>query len=338
MKLTTGQKHLINAHHKKITVMLWGKPGIGKSSIVKQTAEQLGIGLVDLRLPQLEPPDLRGIPVPNRETKRADWYYPEYLPSDGEGILFLDEIEKAPVAVKNAALQLVLDREIGSYKVPDGWSIVCAGNREDDGAFSQQLGSALANRMMHLEIEPDYDAWLKWARANGIMDGILGYLAFRPDHLYRYDPGVNAFPTPRSWEMANTMLQGIENVAEQNELLEAVVGKVVGYEYRTWLTVYKNVRVEDILLKGDLPDFNKLEKGKEKSFVYAVTTAVAHYVKQRKTFDGIEANTAKFVGSLDAEMRTVFCKQIPTKHLSTMIEHKAFRPIADNLMTVIFGV
>ena len=338
MKITTAKKHLVNAHHKKITAMLWGPPGIGKSSIVKQTAAELKIGLVDLRLPQLEPPDLRGIPVPNRETKRADWFYPEYLPTDGEGILFLDEIEKAPVAVKNAALQLVLDREIGSYRLPDGWSIVCAGNREDDGAFSQQLGSALANRMMHFEVAPDYEAWLLWARQNDINDGILGYLAFRPDHLYRYDPGVNAFPTPRSWEMLNTMLVGIENVTEQNELLEAVVGKVVGYEYRTWLTVYKNVRVEDILLKGVLPDFNKLEKGKEKSFIYAVTTAVAHYVKQRKTFDGIEAHTAKFVAFLDAEMRTVFCKQIPTKHLGTMIEHKAFRPIAEDLMTVIFGV
>lgn len=338
MKITTTKKHLVNAHHKKIAAMLWGPPGIGKSSIVKQTAQELKIGLVDLRLPQLEPPDLRGIPVPNRETKRADWYYPEYLPTDGEGILFLDEIEKAPVAVKNAALQLVLDREIGSYRLPDGWSIICAGNREDDGAFSQQLGSALANRMIHFEVQPDYEAWLTWARQNNIMDGILGYLAFRPDHLYKYDPGVNAFPTPRSWEMANTMLRNVENVTEQNELLEAVVGKVVGYEYRTWLTVYKNVRVEDILLKGELPDFNKLEKGKEKSFIYAVTTAVAHYVKQRKSFDGIEAHTAKFVMFLDAEMRTVFCKQIPTKHLSTMIEHKAFRPIAENLMTVIFGV
>jgi len=338
MKITTTKKHLVNAHKKKITAMLWGPPGIGKSSIVKQVAQELGINLVDLRLPQLEPPDLRGIPVPNRETKTADWYYPEYLPSDGEGILFLDEIEKAPVAVKNAALQLVLDREIGSYKLPPGYSIVCAGNREDDGAFSQQLGSALANRMMHFDVVPDYEAWLTWARQNNITDGILGYLAFRPDHLYRYDVDAKAFPTPRSWEMLNTMWQGIDNIAEQNELLEAVVGKVVGLEYRTWLTVYKNVRVEDILLKGELPDFNKLEKGKEKSFIYAVTTAVAHYVKQRKTFDGIEANTAKFVMFLDAEMRTVFCKQIPTKHLGTMIEHKAFRPIAENLMTVIFGV
>lgn len=339
MKISTAKKHIVNAHNKKVTAMLWGAPGIGKSSIVKQTAKELGINLVDLRLPQLEPPDLRGIPVPNRETKRADWYYPEYLPTDGEGILFLDEIEKSTVAVKNAALQLVLDRKIGSYVLPDGWSIVCAGNREDDGAFSQQLGSALANRMMHFQVEADYDAWLQWARVNGINDGILGYLAFRPDHLYHYDPGVNAFPSPRTWEMANLMLEGVDSYQEQNELLEAVVGEMIGREYRAWHAVYKNVKVEDILLKGVLPNFDKLEKGKEKSFIYAVTTAVAHYVKQRgKNCAGLEENIAKFVQFLDAEMRTVFCKQIPTKQISVLIEHKAFRPIAEDLMTIIFGM
>lgn len=338
MKINTAQKHLINAYNKKITAMLWGPPGLGKSSIVKQTAQELGVQLIDLRLPQLEPPDLRGIPVPNRETKKTDWFYPGFFPESGNGILFLDEIEKAPVAVKNAALQLVLDRKIGTYHIPDGWSIFCAGNREEDGCFSAPLGSALCNRMMHFQIEPDYDAWLAWARKNNIGDGILGYLAFRPDHLYRYDAGVNAFPSPRTWEMLNTMLQGVESITEQNELLEGVVGKVVGQEYRAWYSVYKNVRVEDILLKGELPDFDKIEKGKEQSFIYAVTTAVAHNVKKRKSFDGIEANTAKFVMFLNPEMRTVFCKQIPPNYLAKMIEHKAFRPIAEGLMRIIFGV
>lgn len=338
MKITTTKKHILNAHKKKVSVMLWGPPGVGKSSIVKQCAEELGVALIDLRLPQLEPPDLRGIPAPNRESHKAEWFYPEFLPESGKGILFLDEIEKAQVAVKNAALQLVLDRKIGSYTLPDGWSIVGAGNRDDDGCFSLPLGSALCNRMIHFEVEPNYDAWLEWARKNGISDTILGYLNFRQDHLYRYEPGDNAFPSPRSWEMLNTMLDGVETSAEQNELLEAVVGKVVAQEYRVFNAVYRNVNVEDILVRGILPDFSKLEKGKEQSFIYAVTTAVAHSIKKRKNFDGIEANTAKFVSFLNAEMRAVFCKQIPTTYLSKMIKHESFRPVAEELMRVIFGV
>ena len=232
MKISGCKKHIINAREKLISIMLWGPPGVGKSSIVKQIADELKIELIDLRLPQLEPPDLRGIPAPNRETMKAEWFYPSFLPTGGQGILFLDEIEKAPVAVKNAALQLVLDRRIGDYILPPGWSIVAAGNREEDGCFSAPLGSALCNRLIHLEVQPDVDVWFDWARKNGIRDEIFGYLSFRPEHLYKFDPGVNAFPTPRTWEMLNSMMTEVDNKEEQNELLEAVVGKVVGVEYR----------------------------------------------------------------------------------------------------------
>jgi MoxR-like ATPase len=334
MKITSAQKHLINAHNKKIPAFLWGGPGIGKSSIVKQTAKQLGLELIDVRLPQLEPTDLRGIPVPNHSTRKADNYYPEWLPKDGSGILFLDEMEKALVSVKNAALQLVLDRAIGDYTLPEGWSIVAAGNREDDGAFSQQLGTALANRLIHLNIEPDYNTWLIWAKQNNIQEGIMGYLAFRPDHLYKLDVDatMNAFPSPRSWEMLNTMLDGIDTIEEQNELLEATVGNVVGKEYRVWLKVYKNVNVEDIVLKGILP-----EVVNEQSAVYAITMAVAHYVKKCKSVEGIETNVAKFVSSLGLEMRAVFCRQVPTPILTKLIRHSSFREIAEELMKVMFG-
>lgn len=338
MKITTAKKHIISAYNKRIPAMLWSHPGIGKSSIVKQVAKELQIELIDLRLPQLEPPDLRGIPAPNRDTKKSEWYMPDFLPEDGNGILFLDEIEKAAISVKNAALQLVLDRRIGDYKMPAGWGIICAGNQEDDGCFSMPLGSALCNRMMHFQIEPDYDAWLTWARQNEINDSILGYLSFRPDHLYMYTAGANAFPSPRSWEMLNDMLIGVESVVEQNELLEAVVGKIVGIEYRAWATVYKNVNVENIVLKGQLPDYSTFKNGKEKSFIYAISTAVAHYVKKRKNFDGIEDNIAKFFSSLDPEMKIVFCKQIPADLLANMMKHKAFSQNAQELIKIVFGV
>ena len=321
--------------------MLWGVPGLGKSSIVAEVARDLNLDLIDLRLPQLDSPDLRGLPVPNRESKKAEWFYPDFLPNSGNGILFLDEIEKASVAVKNAALQLVLDRRIGSYLLPTGWGIVGAGNREEDGCYSTQLGSALANRMIHFEIEPDLDTWIDWARKHGIRDEIFGYLAFRPEHLYKYEAGANAFPSPRSWAMLNTMLEGVESQTEINELLEAVVGKVVGTEYRAWWTVYRNVDVEDIIVKGVLPAFEHLEQGKEKSFIFATTTAVAHYIKKRDNVKGVEANIARFVSYISAEMRVVFCRQFVGGEdgmLLKLIKHPSFRPIADQLMKIIWEV
>src|SRR5690349_18105341 len=114
------------------STMLWGPPGIGKSSIVAQTAAAHGIGLIDVRLSQLAPTDLRGLPV--AESGVARWYPPEFLPQDGAGILFLDELNLAPPVMQGMAQQLILDRRVGSYRVPEGWFIWAAGNRKEDRA------------------------------------------------------------------------------------------------------------------------------------------------------------------------------------------------------------
>lgn len=336
MNIAAVKKHVIHAYNKNIPIMLWGPPGVGKSSIIHQVAKELNIELIDVRLAQIDPPDLRGIPVPDHEKQKTNNYYPDWLPEDGKGILFLDEIEKASTSVKNAALQLVLDRKIGSYSLPETWNIVAAGNREDDGCFSMPLGSALSNRMLHFEIKPDYNTWLEWAITKNIREDILGYLAFRPDHLYKQpdiNTNTNAFPSPRSWEMLNTMLSGVDSIVEQNELIEAAVGSAIGKEYRVWYNIYRNVNVKDIF-NGIIPEV--IKTGKEQSTVYAITIAVAHYIKNNKFVEGSEANIAKFVSLLVPEMRTVFCRQIPASVLGKLIKHSAFRPIAEELMKIIF--
>jgi MoxR-like ATPase len=108
----------------KLSVMLWGPPGIGKSSIVAQLAAERGLELVDLRLGQLSPTDLRGLPVAKDGT--AVWYPPEFLPRKGRGILFLDELNMAPPTLQGIAQQLILDRRVGSYSVPEGWFLWAA--------------------------------------------------------------------------------------------------------------------------------------------------------------------------------------------------------------------
>ena len=105
----------------KLSLMIWGPPGIGKSSIVAQTASAHKIGFIDLRLSQLAPTDLRGLPVARNGVSR--WYPPEFLPRTGEGVLFLDEINLAPPTMQGMAQQLILDRKVGNYVVPPGWYI-----------------------------------------------------------------------------------------------------------------------------------------------------------------------------------------------------------------------
>src|SRR5438046_1207387 len=106
-------------HGLKLSVMIWGPPGIGKSSVVAQVASERGLQFIDLRLSQLAPTDLRGLPVPENGVSR--WFPPEFLPREGSGVLFLDELNMAPPTLQGIAQQLILDRRVGLYSVPEGW-------------------------------------------------------------------------------------------------------------------------------------------------------------------------------------------------------------------------
>lgn len=195
----------------QIPLMIWGAPGIGKSDLVRQTAAATDRPLIDLRLSQLEPTDLRGIPV--HVDERVRWVPPEELPDaerDGPvGILFLDEINAAPPAVSAAAYQLILDRRLGQYRLPDGWMIVAAGNRLDDRGITYAMPAPLANRFMHVELQVDVDVWLNWARREGISERLTDFLDNEPHWLSHFDAEqeIAAFPSPRSWVFTHRILQ-----------------------------------------------------------------------------------------------------------------------------------
>jgi len=360
MKLLDAYKIVKTSIRNNTPIMLWGPPGIGKSSLIHQISAELNREVLDLRLAQLEPTDLRGVPMPNRETNRAQWFLPAFWPDSatedttrevvdtsgkksvtkkvpvkkgccptGPGIVFLDEIEKAPVSVKNASLQLVLDRMIGTYKLPDDWALVCAGNREEDGCFSAPLGAALSNRMIHLNIEPDVESWASWARDNSVAEDIVGFLHFKPELLYKQTED-NAFPSPRSWVMGSQLITSVSTQREQKELLGASVGRGAASEYTVWANVYKSVDPEAIFT-GHMPDFN----GKEQSFKYAVAMAVAFHLRKRK--GGIkkaEDNIAKFIGILPPELRVIFLKQQSLHCMEAMAKHPAFKDRVKEIMKV----
>ena len=191
------------ARNIKLSIMIWGPPGIGKSSIVAQTARAHGLNWIDLRLSQLAPTDLRGLPVP--EDGAARWYPPEFLPRDGAGILFLDELNMAPPAIQGVAQQLILDRHVGNYTVPDGWFLWAAGNRKEDHAAVFDMPSPLANRFLHLEVVPDLESFRTYALMHNLHEQIIAFLALRPTLLHQLDPHHPAWPSPRSWEMASAL-------------------------------------------------------------------------------------------------------------------------------------
>jgi MoxR-like ATPase len=213
-------------------VMIWGPPGIGKSSIVSQVASSHEMELTDLRLSQLAPTDLRGLPVADGAVSR--WLPPEFLPNAGRGILFLDEINLAPPAIQAIAQQLILDRRVGSYSVPNGWFVWAAGNRREDRAAVFEMPAPLANRFLHYTVEPDFVSFHAWAVHSGIHEQVLAFLAFRPSLLHKPDNKSPAWPSCRSWEMASELHHVRLGV-------EAAVGEGAAGEFAAFLSVYESI-------------------------------------------------------------------------------------------------
>ena len=232
------------SNNLKQSVMIWGAPGIGKSQTVAEVAREAKIELVDLRLSQLAPTDLRGLPVADHENRTARWYPPEFLPKKGAGILFLDEMNMAPPAMQGIAQQLVLDRQVGSYALPEGWHVWAAGNRIEDGASVFQMPSALQNRFIHLTVEADFDSFRSWALGHGVHERLVAFLAFRPQLLHKRDPAQPAWPSPRAWASANALYQA-------GLAIESAVGAGAAAEFKAYEKVYDSLPDLDAILLGN---------------------------------------------------------------------------------------
>jgi hypothetical protein len=255
-------------------VCLWGSPGIGKSMIVQQTAAAQRLDCRDVRAVLLDPVDLRGLPHLNGDG-RTHWAIPEFLPDCGQGVLFLDELNRAPTLVQNACFQLVLDRRLGEYQLPDGWRVVAACNRESDGGGISRMPSALANRFTHLNIEPDLDDWCKWALTAGVEPVVIAFLRFRPELLHRFDREARAFPTPRSWHFVSGIVAQQPAPDVELALVAGSVGHEAAIEFMAFLQLYRSLpNIDAILLdpaNAPVPD--------DVATLYAVSSALSQRAK-----------------------------------------------------------
>ena len=212
-------------------VFLWGAPGVGKSSVVRQIADSRGLPLIDIRASLLDPTDLRGIPT--IEDGKALWCPPSFLPHDpdSKGVLFFDELNAAPTLVQASLYQLTLDRRVGEYVLPDGWQIIAAGNRAEDASVTFRMPAALANRFVHLDFETDFDDWRAWALANELHHRVIAFLGTRRELLLNMESTEKAFPTPRSWEMLSDAVHRLGLTSDALDVLIGVVGEGAAMEF-----------------------------------------------------------------------------------------------------------
>lgn len=305
--------------------MLWGPPGVGKSQIVAQVAARHEVKLIDIRLSQMEPSDLRGIPF--RAENSVEWAVPAMLPNakrhGEEGILFLDEITSAPPSVSAAAYQLILDRKLGEYEVPSGWAIIAAGNRQGDRGVTYSMPAPLANRFSHYEVDINLDDWVAWAYANQIDERVIAFLRFRQDLLFDFDPAHNpvAFASPRSWEFAHRALQKFD---EKHELLlgalQACVGKAAGVELKAFVDSLDQMPDLDAIINGeDVP------APKEIDLQYAVATALVGRAIRAKD----SADAAKVHGHI-----LDYAGRFPQREMGVMMVSDMHRAIGQDIFAV----
>jgi len=283
MRPTEVKMALECAFNARLPVMLWGSPGIGKSEIVKQVAKKNNRPVFDIRLALLDPTDLRGIPFYNPERKTAEWATASILPQDpnSNAIIFLDEINAAPPVIQAAAYQLVLDRRIGDYTLPEGVDIVAAGNREGDKAVTFKMPTPLLNRFIHIDFEVKFDDWYDWAVQNKIHEHVVSFLNNQKSKLNKFDPTSKSrgFPTPRSWEFVSRILYGGGSDSILRNLIAGAVGEGAAIEFMSYRKVYLTLPDPGEILDGKVKKMG--DTSGNLSACYAMITSLNYELHNR---------------------------------------------------------
>ena len=251
---------LKSAHRANVVPFVWGPPGIGKSAVINQYAASVEHRLIDLRLSQLEPYDIRGLP--SIADGKTVWNAPNFLPGpdDEPTIIFVDELNQADKQMQAAAYQLILDREVGDFKLADQHWMCAAGNRQTDRAIVNKMGSALVSRMIHLDYEMDHNDWNDWALDNDIHPIVLAFYRFRPELLYTFDPQSTEreYSCPRTAEFVSDLLKTDPDKEIEFDLIKGTVGEGVAAELHGFAQIYRNLPDPDVVLmnpqKADVPD------------------------------------------------------------------------------------
>jgi hypothetical protein len=302
-----SMKELIEA---SVPCMLHGGTGISKSSLVNQLAKAIQYNLIDVRAVLLDPVDLRGLP--HVENGWAVWAAPGFLPRvdrDGsKGILFIDEINRAPVLVQNALFQLILDRKLGEYVLPEGWVCIAAGNRESDGGGVQRMPSGLSNRFVHINVIPDLTDWCKWAVQNDVHPIVIAYQRFTDGKaLYAFDRNADAFPTPRSWVFVSDVVKKEADPVVEKVLVGGSVGDAEAIKFLAYVDLYRQLpNMDAILLDPDNADVPQ-----DMAVQFAVSSALAHRADVNNF-----GRVLRYIDRLPSEFRVYCIKDAITRDRS----------------------
>lgn len=293
---------------------LWGAPGIGKSAIVAQVAKEDGLDLRDIRASQTDPVDWRGLPT--LANGKTTWATPDFLPTEGKGILFLDELNNAPPLVQAGLYQLLLDRCLGDYTLPKEWFIIAAGNRQSDRATAGRLSTAAANRLIHIDVDISLPDWCKWAIAAHIQTPIVAFLRFRPELLHNFDAQSTPreFASPRSWHIVSDIMTTQPSPDIELDMYRGAVGEGPAAELVAFLRIWRTLPNPDQVLMDPM----KAKVPTDPATLYALCGALA-----RKASDNNADRLFQYAGRLPAEFSVLMVRDSIAR-CATIASTKAF--------------
>ncbi len=285
VRIRDARVEMLRAMRRKRPVFVWGGPGIGKSDLVDQITVSMEGYMIDLRLALMEPTDLRGMPYYNKEANNMSWAAPVDLPTEELAaqypvvVLFLDELNSAPPSVQAAAYQLILNRRIGTYKLPDNVVVVAAGNRETDKGVTYKMPKPLANRFVHLNLDVNFDDWMMWAAEARVHADVVGYLSFAKGDLYNFDPRSpdHAFASPRTWVFVSEMLEDTAgddpmSDSQMTDLIAGTVGEGMAVKFMNHRSFASELPNPSDILSGKVEEL----KVKEVSAQYTLTVNLCY--------------------------------------------------------------
>ena len=268
-----------------------GPPAIGKSDIVRQVAAEYNLKVLDFRLSQADTTDLNGLPSYSDDKTKATFLPMDTFPIEGDALpikadgtaydgwlLFLDELNSAPLAVQAAAFKIVLDRQVGQHNLHSHVRIVAAGNREIDKAITNRMSTPMQSRLAHFELKIDHKAWLRWAGDKGIDYRIMSFIGFKPEILYNFKPDHNkeTYASPRTWEFCNRLINDKKEIsAEMIPLMASVIDEVAAREFYSYAKIFKSL----ITIPQIVANPKKIKIPEEPGTIYALTGTIGYHMK-----------------------------------------------------------
>ena len=289
----------------KLVPFLQSPPGVGKSSLAREIAEDNNAELIDLRLSQMDPADLNGFPFV--DGKKASYMPMSVFPIEGDSVpqgksgwlIILDEFNSAPMAVQAAAYKIVLDRMVGMHHLHKRVAIIAAGNMMTDKAIVNRISTAMQSRLIHFTVAVDHNAWITWANKNDIDHRVKSFINFKPEALHKFDPNHNeeTFPCPRTHEFVSRLIKDYKTLpSDKLPLLAGAVGEGMAHEMFAFFKIYAEIpSIQSIMSNPTGISLNK-----EPSVQYALTGLIAHHLSV-KTAD----NLMQFLSRLNIDFQII---------------------------------